>query len=66
VSSFISGVVRGADSPNGYDLDDLVALASPRPVARLRPVNHLNQPLDGTTDQDVVRSVLEFLGQHAG
>jgi pimeloyl-ACP methyl ester carboxylesterase len=34
VSWTVPGVVRGLDSPNGYDVDDLIQLIAPRPVHR--------------------------------
>jgi hypothetical protein len=46
LSWIIPGVVRGADSPNGYDLDDLIALVAPRTVQRLSAdaASHLTMP----------------------
>jgi cephalosporin-C deacetylase-like acetyl esterase len=61
VSGMVPGVVRGVDSPDGYDVDDLVDLAAPRPVLRLRPVDHLNQPLVAETDEEVKDSLLRWL-----
>jgi cephalosporin-C deacetylase-like acetyl esterase len=61
VSSMIPGVVRGPDSPNGYDLDELTAEISPRPVLRLRPVNHLNQPMDAADDAEIAIQTARFL-----
>jgi pimeloyl-ACP methyl ester carboxylesterase len=61
VSSFVPGAVAGPDSPNGYDLDDLAAAIAPRPVLRLRSVDHLGQPLSGNTDEQVCHRLLDWL-----
>jgi cephalosporin-C deacetylase-like acetyl esterase len=61
VSSFVPGAVTGPDSPNGYDLDDLVDAITPRRVLRLRPVDHLNQPLTTETDEQVRATLLSWL-----
>jgi pimeloyl-ACP methyl ester carboxylesterase len=65
VSSFIPGVVAGPDSPNGYDLDDLAAELAPRPVSRLRSVDHLGQPLTPETDDAVSAELLSWLQSRA-
>jgi cephalosporin-C deacetylase-like acetyl esterase len=61
VSSFIPGVVAGPDSPNGYDLDDLVGEMASRPVLRLRPVDHLGQPVTSESDKEVSAQLLAWL-----
>ncbi|MBI3973709.1 MAG: acetylxylan esterase [Chloroflexi bacterium] len=61
VGSFIPGVVRCADSPDGYDLGDVEALIAPRPVLRLRSVDHLRQPLTPESDEQARDALLRWL-----
>ena len=61
VSSFIPGVVANPDSPDGYDLEDLEALIAPRPALRLRPVDHLQQPLSEETDGQSQQRLVDWL-----
>jgi pimeloyl-ACP methyl ester carboxylesterase len=61
ISSFIPGVVACPDSPGGYDLDDLAGAVSPRPMLRLRPVDHLNQPLAADSDEQIQQALLNWL-----
>lgn len=63
VSSFIPGVVATQDSPDGYEVDDVAALVTPRPLLRLRPVDHMNAPLTAETDDDVSSALLGWLQQ---
>jgi cephalosporin-C deacetylase-like acetyl esterase len=51
--AIVPGVVRGPDSPEGYEVDDLAAgiengegAAPGRPLLRLRNVDHLGEPVD--------------------
>jgi cephalosporin-C deacetylase-like acetyl esterase len=60
VSSFVPGVVANVDSPNGYDLDDLARLVAPRPLLRLRSVDHLNRPLTTESDDEVARRLVAW------
>jgi pimeloyl-ACP methyl ester carboxylesterase len=51
--AIVPGVVRGPDSPEGYEVDELAAsiesgegTTTARPVLRLRNVDHLGEPVD--------------------
>ncbi|MGH2370900.1 MAG: hypothetical protein ACRDI2_22205, partial [Chloroflexota bacterium] len=59
-SAIIPGVVATPESPNGYEVDDVAALLDPRPVLRLRNVDHLNRPLTGETDDQVASALVAW------
>jgi hypothetical protein len=57
--AIVPGVVRGPDSPEGYEVDELAAGiaggadgGAARPVLRLRNVDHLGQPVDPAPEDD--------------
>ncbi|HEX2032574.1 MAG TPA: acetylxylan esterase [Chloroflexota bacterium] len=61
VGAMVPGIVRGPDSPDGYDVDDLLGLIAPRPVLQLRPADHLDRPLSSETDGQVGERLLAWL-----
>jgi len=54
-------MVSGSAGPEGYDLDSLERLIAPRPLLRLRSVDHLAQPLTGETDDEVNTQLVEWM-----
>jgi hypothetical protein len=56
-------VVRGPDSPEGYEVDELAAHLDQqsRPVLRLRDVDHLGQPLQSLPDEALAEALLSWL-----
>lgn len=63
ISWLIPGVVRNVESPEGYEVDEVAGLVSPRPVLRLRSVDHLNRPLSGESDAEVTESLLHWVSE---
>jgi len=63
--AIVPGIVRGPDSPDGYEVDDLERAISsgvrPRPVLRLRDVDHLGRPVAGETGEDVAQAIASWL-----
>jgi hypothetical protein len=66
--AIVPGVVRGPDSPEGYEVDELAEWVARgdgalpgRPVLRLRGVDHLGEPLEAVDDAQVAESLLSWL-----
>ncbi|HEX2514543.1 MAG TPA: hypothetical protein VH257_07535 [Chloroflexota bacterium] len=61
----VPGVVRGPDSPEGYEVDELAAHLDQqaRPVLRLRDTDHLGQPLQPVADEALAEALLSWLDQ---
>jgi hypothetical protein len=68
--AIVPGVVRGPDSPEGYEVDELAAAVAggdgataPRPVLRLRNVDHLGQPVEPEPADDaaLAAALLDWL-----
>ena len=63
--AIVPGIVRGPDSPDGYEVDELAAHleGQSRAVLRLRNVDHLGQPLQPLADEALAEALHSWLDQ---
>jgi cephalosporin-C deacetylase-like acetyl esterase len=61
ISWLLPGAVRNVDSPNGYEVDDVADLVRPRPLLRLRSVDHTGVPPADPSDEEIASALRKWI-----